>query len=135
VGVGEAGEPRILAVPVDVSEAWLAPVQPPPRRAPEELDGVPTKSGDVWRLGQLLGVASARLVPPASVAHMVETLGREDPSRRPASGAELLLDVDGLLASAPELMQVPEPPAAELFPPKTSPRARVRSRTPSPPRG
>lgn len=116
LAMDEGSGPRILGVPVDVSEAWLAEDFPGPRRAPEEVGAAVKKSGDVWRLGRALQALSQNLALPEDVARFIESLVRPAPERRPASGAEVLGDLDGLLASAPDLMGVGDVPDPGLFP-------------------
>lgn len=116
LAMDEGGAPRILGVPVDISDAWLAAEFPGPRRAPEEAGAKPTKSGDVWRLGRLLRAVCTRVTLPAEVERFIESLVRPEPERRPATAADVLNDLDGMLAADPDLMGVGEVVDAGLFP-------------------
>ncbi len=91
---------EVTGVSVFAPAAWLAPDAQPCRMAPEELSsGVPTQSGDLWRVGQIaLNVGPEFSGLPSAVRAVFERLVEPDPRQRFSRASEALVALDNLLS-------------------------------------
>lgn len=91
----------LIAVPVAVPSAWLAPEAPTPRWAPEEREtGEPCRSGDLWRLGHTMGaLASAFDTVPQGLDRVVRKLTEREPAARPPRATEIVVELEAIHAA------------------------------------
>jgi hypothetical protein len=102
----------LLGVPIFIPPSWLAPEMPSCRMAPEEMGNLlPTRIGDIWRLGQTLTALAARFdAIPSALSNLLRWMTHDDPKKRPPRAVEVRVEcatIKGRLGRVPNTKPPP----------------------------